>query len=341
MFASSASTCTVSVQATVCFFPCARRKSGTAASSACSERIASGSREASPGSAGGATSGGSGCGLESSARVSGLSALTKIAFGLSWGRCSARWRGRTPSSRPGPPSPLPCTSCRQRPPGRRTSSARSTRWPCASSQSSASRRVIPAQEAGGEVREDPGLGEDQEPGVVRHHLEPPELLLRLPAGPPVAGSALEGAVLPRRQTQPPAPEGRDVAQAAARQPAEAEIVVRVHQRVPQRTLLRRRQTDLDPGQGIPFGRLPVHRAGVHALANRHAGSMAHPARERQRKPPAPHPRACHAWSPNVKRNQAQSAIPAGSASIPEMAPIGRPRGWNGAEIAPWNGLSGR
>ena len=75
----------MSTQATVCFFPCARRKSGTAASSACSERIAPGSRGASAGPAGGATSPGSGCGLESSARASGLSALTKSAFGLSWG----------------------------------------------------------------------------------------------------------------------------------------------------------------------------------------------------------------------------------------------------------------
>ena len=36
-----------------------------------------------------------------------------------------------------------------------------------------------------------------------------------------------------------------------------------------------------------------------------------------------------------------AAIPTGSAGISEMAPIGRRRGWNGAEVAPWNGLSGR
>ena len=37
----------------------------------------------------------------------------------------------------------------------------------------------------------------------------------------------------------------------------------------------------------------------------------------------------------------EPAIPARSASIPEMVPIGPPRRWNGVEIAPWNGLSGR
>ena len=170
----------------------------------------------------------------------------------------------------------------------------------------------PRKEARGEVREDPGLGEDQEPGVVRHQLEPPELLLRLPAGPPVARSALEGAVLPRRQAQPPVPEGRDVAQAAARQPAEAEIVVLVHQRVPQRALLRRRQADLDLGQREALGSFPMDRARFHALANRHAGSVAHPARERQRKPPAPPRRArvqrmhCRTSS-RIKRNQARES----------------------------------
>ena len=41
-----------------------------------------------------------------------------------------------------------------------------------------------------------------------------------------------GVLLPRRQAQPPAPEGRDIAQASARKPAAAEIVVLVHQRVP-------------------------------------------------------------------------------------------------------------
>lgn len=43
------------------------KASGVAASSACNERIASGSRGANPGPAGGATSGGSGCAPESGA----------------------------------------------------------------------------------------------------------------------------------------------------------------------------------------------------------------------------------------------------------------------------------
>ena len=53
-------------QATVCFLPWARRKSATAASSSCSERIASGPLGASSGPEGGITVGwrGNGCGSD-------------------------------------------------------------------------------------------------------------------------------------------------------------------------------------------------------------------------------------------------------------------------------------
>ncbi len=58
-----------------------------------------------------------------------------------------------------------------------------------------------------------------------------------------------------------------------------------HQRVPERALLRLREPDLDLRQGESLGRLPEDRAALRALANRHAASIAHAARERQRKVP--------------------------------------------------------
>ncbi len=128
-----------------------------------------------------------------------------------------------------------------------------------------------------------GLREHQEPRVVRDHLKAPELLFRLPAGPAVARPALEGAALPRGKAHSPVPEGRDGAQPAARKPAKAERVVLVHQRVPERALLRPRQADCDPGQHEPFGRCSVNRVRLHASANRHAASGGHVARESQRK----------------------------------------------------------
>ena len=111
----------------------------------------------------------------------------------------------------------------------------------------------PRKEEGGEVREHAGLGENQETRVVRDDIKSPELLLLPPAAPAVARAALESAVLPRRETQPQAPEDRDIAQAAARQPTEAEIMMLFHQRVPERPLLRLRQADLDLRQGEPAG----------------------------------------------------------------------------------------
>ena len=62
------------------------------------------------------------------------------------------------------------------------------------------------QETGGEVRKHPGIGKDQGPGIVRHPLEPPELLRRPPAG----GSRDSGArpsTRPRAGAPPAAPDG--------------------------------------------------------------------------------------------------------------------------------------
>ncbi len=318
MFASSARMCTASTQATACFLPCARRKSGILISSACSERIVPGSRGARPGPAGGATSGGSGCGLESSARASGPAAPRRSPSACRGDRCSARWRGRSPSSGPASASPPHCTSCRTvhraGKPGRVAERLRQEhpvpvrRQPVVGEPAG-----HPRKEEGGEVREHPRLGQDQETRVVRHHLQPPELLLRLPAAPPVAGRALEGAVLPRRQAQPPVPEACHVAQAAGRQPLEAEIVALVHQRVPERALLRPGQPDLDVRQGKPR-RHPAKRGmELEALANRHGRSIARPGRERQRKIPAPRSRA-HATqtspvSRKTSRNQRGMPLP--------------------------------
>ena len=120
-------------------------------------------------------------------------------------------------------------------------------------------------------------------------------------------------------------KGRDVAQAPARKPAEAEIVVLVHQRVPQRTLLRRRQADLDLGQGEAFGCVPMNRAGAHALVNRHAGIVALSGRERQRKVPTlpKRVRGCHARTHPVKRNQTESSVGKPSASGHPALTLGR------------------
>ena len=52
-------------------------------------------------------------------------------------------------------------------------------------------------------------------------------------------------------------------------------MVLVHQRVPERALLRRCRADLGLGQGEPFGSFPVDRARFHALANRLNASPNH------------------------------------------------------------------
>ena len=135
------------------------------------------------------------------------------------------------------------------------------------------------QEHRGEVREGPGLGEDQEPGIVGNELEALELLGLSPAAPAVTRLALEGAVLPGGQAEPLAAEGGDVSEAAPGQPAKAEIVVLVHQRVPEGALIRSCQAALDLGQAEAFRLRPVDRVGVHAGANRHGGYIAHAGRE--------------------------------------------------------------
>ncbi len=147
-----------STKATVCFRPCARRKSGTAASSACRERIAPGFRGASSGPAGGATSGGSGIGFESGSRASGLGGVTKISFGLPRGPVHRPSERENPLVPPGPVQPAALCMVPGKSSGSQDVSARSALWPCASSQSPASRRVIPARKREARFGNTPGSG---------------------------------------------------------------------------------------------------------------------------------------------------------------------------------------
>ena len=86
------------------------------------------------------------------------------------------------------------------------------------------------------------------------------------------------------------------------------MVVPVHQRVPERALRRRRQTDLDPGQGEALGSLPMDRAAFHARANQQAETVACQERERQRKVQnLPDARGCNTQMHSVKKNQTKSS----------------------------------
>ncbi len=101
---------------------------------------------------------------------------------------------------------------------------KSPRKPVRCSTPTSSRNQGVSSYEGGEVRECPRRRKHQQSRVVRDQIKP--LLLRLPANPPVVRTTLEGRVLPRRQTRPLPPEGRNMAQ--PRQTAKPEIVV--HQR---------------------------------------------------------------------------------------------------------------
>ncbi len=165
----------------------------------------------------------------------------------------------------------------------------------------------PRKEEGGEVREHPRLGQDQEPGVVRHHLQPPELLLRPPAAPPVAGRALEGAVLPRRQG--PATGPRSLPRSAGRGPpaagsrdSGARPSASPRAGAPAAWPARISTSDRENPAGIPAKR----GMELEALANRHGRSIARPGRERQRKIPAPRSRAHATQTSPVSRKTSRN-----------------------------------
>ena len=91
-----------------------------------------------------------------------------------------------------------------------------------------------------------------------------KLLLRKPSDPPVSGLELERPGVPADQREPVLAQDRDVAKAASDQPAERQIVVRGHQRIPALAFARARGG--------------AHRDLAQALSNR----VEHRLRSRQR-----------------------------------------------------------
>ena len=122
-------------------------------------------------------------------------------------------------------------------------------------------------------------------------------------------------VLPLRQVQTVAGEGRDMAQSAVRHTAKAEIVVLVHQDIPDRTLLRRRQLDLNLGQSLQElpgkpGRLArILGTGMPGRSTPGAGTLAQDA------DPAGRVRACNATVPGFKMKQPESCVEWSSSSM--------------------------
>ena len=78
----------------------------------------------------------------------------------------------------------------------------------------------------------PAGGKNREAGVVRDQMQPRELPLPRPADPRVPNPHLERARLPAQQRQPRLAPNRHVPQRLAEQPAEGQVVVLAHQRVP-------------------------------------------------------------------------------------------------------------
>ena len=86
--------------------------------------------------------------------------------------------------------------------------------------------------------------QDQEPRVVGDQVQTAELHRSVPAQPAVARRALERPRLPPDQRQPVSAPHRDVAQPAARELPEAQVVVLRHKRVPAPPLVRPRRPHL-------------------------------------------------------------------------------------------------
>ena len=109
-------------------------------------------------------------------------------------------------------------------------------------------RAQPAQAAAQrprrQVRHARRRRQDQEPRVVGDQVQTTELHRPVPAQPAVARRALERPGLPPDQRQPVTAPHRDVAQPAARELPEAQVVVLRHQRVPAPPLVRTRRPHL-------------------------------------------------------------------------------------------------
>ena len=94
---------------------------------------------------------------------------------------------------------------------------------------------------GGQVRDRPRPGQHQQAGVVGNQPQPRELLLRAPADPAVARTALEGARLPTDQGQPTLLVFGHIAQTATGKLLEPQIVTLGHGGIPAAALIGARQ----------------------------------------------------------------------------------------------------
>ena len=94
---------------------------------------------------------------------------------------------------------------------------------------------------GGQVRDRPRRGQHQQAGVVGNQPQPRELLLRAPADPAVARTALEGARLPTDQGQPTLLVFGHIAQTATGKLLEPQIVTLGHGGIPAAALIGARQ----------------------------------------------------------------------------------------------------
>ena len=135
----------------------------------------------------------------------------------------------------------------------------------------------------GQVRR-PARRQHQEPAVVRHQPQPPELLLPRPADPRVPGAHLERSRAPPQQRQPPAVRPRrHVPVAVPEHAPEPQRVPLVHEPVPLRPLRRvPHRPHLDLRQGKPESRLPLVPAPDAAICH---GRASCPLRERLFRPP--------------------------------------------------------
>ena len=116
-----------------------------------------------------------------------------------------------------------------------------------------------------EARENPLAAKHNEPGIVRYQVQTPPPDSALPPDPEIPVPALQRAGLPAGQRDPLARPLDDVAQAAARKPLEAKVMMRLNQRVPAYPLVRPRKAHHHIAQGKPFRRLPKQRRAIDSL----------------------------------------------------------------------------
>ena len=127
--------------------------------------------------------------------------------------------------------------------------------------------------------------EHHKPGVVRDQMQTPVPQIPRPANPAVPVPALERTRLPAGKHDPQSAPFGDVTKTTPGEPLEAEIVLRVHKRVPLPVLLRARKPHHHLGQRKPFRRRrenrPAAQPSVHAPSLQHSG----PNSQQKIKPP--------------------------------------------------------